>query len=97
MFSSHYKRTLDTLAHFAMNKNKKIVEIEAFCERRIGGWIDDFDGFARKKYRSTWKDNSLSCRENNCHWNTWVSDVNDHLHDYKKSHAVYHENDFHVN
>jgi 2,3-bisphosphoglycerate-dependent phosphoglycerate mutase len=50
MFSSPYKRTLDTLAPIALNKNKKIVEIEEFCERRTGGWIDDFDGFACKQW-----------------------------------------------
>lgn len=51
VLSSPFKRAVDTVAPFARSVGLPIVTMEDLRERRIdSGWIEDFDGFARRQW-----------------------------------------------
>ena len=51
VFSSPYKRAVDTVAHFASLRDLPISTIYDFRERKVDScWIDDFDAFTRKQW-----------------------------------------------
>ncbi|MCH4984054.1 histidine phosphatase family protein [Macrococcoides goetzii] len=52
IFSSPYKRALDTVTAIAENKGLKIEILDNFYERMVGDWIDNFSEFAERQ----WKD-----------------------------------------
>ncbi len=53
IFSSPYKRSMDTVKDFAQSLNLNIEIIEDFRERKIDNvWIEDFEEFCQKQ----WKD-----------------------------------------
>ena len=51
VFSSPYKRAVDTVRDFAERYGYEIHIVDAFRERKVeSGWIDDFDSFARRQW-----------------------------------------------
>ena len=51
VFSSPYKRAVDTVKEFADLHHLQIQTVEDFRERKVGsGWIQDFDAFARRQW-----------------------------------------------
>lgn len=50
IFSSPYKRAIDTIAHLADKTSLNINIIDNFRERSIGEWIEDFNSFSRKQW-----------------------------------------------
>lgn len=51
VFSSPYRRAVDTVRDFAQSRGLEIRLEEDFRERRIDdGWIDDFDAFAKRQW-----------------------------------------------
>ena len=57
VFSSPYRRSIDTVKDFADRFGHQIECVEDFRERKISdGWIADFDGFAQRQ----WEDFSFS-------------------------------------
>ncbi|WKV07493.1 histidine phosphatase family protein [Thermoanaerobacterium sp. CMT5567-10] len=53
IFSSPYKRAIDTIKDFAESANLKINVIDDFKERKIGNaWIEDFDKFAKEQWHN---------------------------------------------
>ena len=53
VFSSPYKRAIQTVAHFSEINNLPIILIPDFRERKVeSGWIDDFDEFCFKQWEN---------------------------------------------
>ncbi|MCE4956281.1 histidine phosphatase family protein [Macrococcoides caseolyticum] len=52
IYSSPFKRALDTVKPIAEDKGLKIEIVENFYERTVGDWIDNFSEFAERQ----WKD-----------------------------------------
>lgn len=52
VYSSPFKRALDTVTPIAENKGLKIKIVHNFYERTVGDWIDNFLEFAQRQ----WKD-----------------------------------------
>ncbi len=51
ILSSPYKRSIDTIIHFADKHNISIQLIDEFKERRVdSSWIDDFNAFCRAQW-----------------------------------------------
>lgn len=51
VYSSPYKRAMDTVSDFAKNSGLDIHIIDDFRERKIGGeWIDDFHSYAKRQW-----------------------------------------------
>lgn len=50
IFSSPYKRALDTVTPIAENKGLKIEVVDNFYERTVGEWIDNFSEFAKNQW-----------------------------------------------
>lgn len=51
VYSSPYKRAVDTVRDFAERYGHEIHTMDAFRERKVdSGWIDDFDAFARRQW-----------------------------------------------
>lgn len=51
VLSSPYKRSVDTVAHFASQHNLPITLINDFRERKVDStWIPDFDAFTRRQW-----------------------------------------------
>ena len=51
LYSSPYKRAVDTIGDFAEVSGLEIATDYDFRERKVGdGWIDDFDTFAQKQW-----------------------------------------------
>lgn len=51
IFSSPYKRAVDTVADFAYKSGLEIHTVEGFRERKVDScWIEDFDGFCRRQW-----------------------------------------------
>ena len=51
IYSSPYKRSIDTINDFASSVNMDISLIEDFRERKISNeWIEDFNGFAKMQW-----------------------------------------------
>ena len=53
LFSSPYKRAVDTIKEFADTRNMEIELVNDFRERKVGrAWIDNFDDFSRKQWEN---------------------------------------------
>ncbi len=52
VFSSPYKRAVDTISDFAGRNGIKIHIIEDFRERRVGEWTEDFADFSRRQWEN---------------------------------------------
>jgi len=50
IYSSPYKRTIDTIKPFADKIKKEIILIDGFRERAVGCWVDDFNEFAKNQW-----------------------------------------------
>lgn len=50
IFSSPYLRTVQTVRHFAESQGLPVYPIDEFCERAVGGWVDDFQTFSKKQW-----------------------------------------------
>ncbi len=51
VLSSPFKRSIDTVKHFADNNNLSIEIIDDFRERKIDNvWIEDFDAFCQRQW-----------------------------------------------
>ena len=50
IYSSPYKRAIDTIKPCSKNKNLIINLVDDFRERVVGEWVDDFDEFAQKQW-----------------------------------------------
>ena len=51
IFSSPYKRAVDTIKAFAESRNLEIELVSDFRERKIAGeWIEDFNEFSKKQW-----------------------------------------------
>ena len=50
IYSSPYKRTLDTVEPLSDKVNKEIILIDGFRERAVGRWVEDFNEFARNQW-----------------------------------------------
>ena len=51
IFSSPYKRAVDTIKEFADKRKLEIRQNMDFRERKVGkGWIEDFDGFCKRQW-----------------------------------------------
>ena len=51
IFSSPYKRAVDTIKEFADDRKMEIVFISDFRERKVGGsWIENFDSFCKEQW-----------------------------------------------
>lgn len=63
VFSSPFRRSVDTVKEFADKHGLSITLIDDFRERRIdSGWIEDFDSFARHQ----WEDFSYKLSDGEC-------------------------------
>ncbi len=52
VFSSPYKRAVDTISEYAGGNGFKINIIEDFRERRVGKWTEDFADFSRRQWEN---------------------------------------------
>lgn len=60
IYSSPYKRSVDTIKDFATLTNKDIELVEEFRERKVSNnWIEDFNAFAEKQ----WNDFNFNLEE----------------------------------
>ena len=51
IFSSPYRRAVETILDLANRLDLEIHRVENFRERRVGGsWIEDYSGFARRQW-----------------------------------------------
>jgi len=50
IYSSPFKRSIDTLKHIADIKNKKILTSDKLRERKIGCWVNDFLEYSKKQW-----------------------------------------------
>ena len=65
VFSSHYRRTLDTLMEFVKKNNLEIHQVEDFCERiSIGTRVSDYE--LRSYYKELWDDFSYAANGEEC-------------------------------
>jgi len=63
VFSSPFRRSVDTVKEFADSRGLAITLIDDFRERRIdSGWIEDFESFARHQ----WEDFSYKLSDGEC-------------------------------
>ncbi|GHU33115.1 phosphoglycerate mutase [Spirochaetia bacterium] len=53
IYSSPYKRTIQTIEPLAKRQNKEIIIIDDFRERKIGNvWIDNFEEFSKRQWEN---------------------------------------------
>lgn len=53
IYSSPYKRAIDTIKELAQNINIKIEVVDDFRERKISNiWIEDFNGFSKSQWEN---------------------------------------------
>lgn len=51
VYSSPYKRAVDTIKEFAHARKLEITLVNDFRERKVGaGWIEDFDSFCKRQW-----------------------------------------------
>jgi len=50
IYSSPFKRAVDTIKDFAENTGLEIKTDDNFCERRVGEWVEDFKAFSLKQW-----------------------------------------------
>lgn len=53
VFSSPYKRAMDTVSGVAQARKLEIRTDEDLRERAVGGWVEDFDAFAQRQWSDT--------------------------------------------
>lgn len=62
IYSSPYKRSYDTIKHFADNTKLDIITVDDFRERKIGEWVKDFRTYSKNQ----WEDFSFKLLEGEC-------------------------------
>lgn len=50
IYSSPFKRAVDTIKDFAENTGLEIKTDDNFCERKVGAWVEDFKAFSLKQW-----------------------------------------------
>ncbi|TDT62411.1 histidine phosphatase family protein [Fonticella tunisiensis] len=50
IYSSPFKRAIDTIKDFACNAGLEIITVNDFRERRVGEWVEDFKAFSKKQW-----------------------------------------------
>lgn len=50
IYSSPFKRAVDTIKDFAENIGLEIETNNNFCERKVGEWVEDFRAFSQKQW-----------------------------------------------
>lgn len=50
IYTSPYKRAVDTIKPCSENKNLNIILVDDFRERAVGRWLENFDEFAQKQW-----------------------------------------------
>lgn len=58
IYSSPYRRTIDTVGHLARSRSLETIPVKDFRERGVGAWVDDF----RAYFHQQWADFDY-CRE----------------------------------
>ena len=51
IYSSPFKRAIDTINDFANKSQIEIITVDDFCERRVGQWLEDFKSFSQRQWR----------------------------------------------
>ena len=62
IYSSPYKRAIDTIKDFANNKRLEIVANDNFRERKVGEWVENFKLFSENQ----WKDFCFKLASGEC-------------------------------
>ncbi|MBE5777795.1 MAG: histidine phosphatase family protein [Clostridiales bacterium] len=53
VFSSPYKRAVDTVSDFAERNNLPVITLDAFRERKVAdGWLEDFQSFCQRQWEN---------------------------------------------
>jgi 2,3-bisphosphoglycerate-dependent phosphoglycerate mutase len=52
IYSSPYKRAVDTIRYFSNNVGIDVITNDGFRERRVGEWIEDFKTFSLKQWQN---------------------------------------------
>lgn len=50
VYSSTFKRAVDTIKDFADHMGFEIITDQNFCERRVGEWVEDFKSYSKKQW-----------------------------------------------
>lgn len=50
VYSSPYRRTVETVQGLAAAKGLPLLLDDRLCERRVGSWVEDFRAFARRQW-----------------------------------------------
>jgi 2,3-bisphosphoglycerate-dependent phosphoglycerate mutase len=50
IYSSTFKRSVDTIKDFANYKGFDIITNQNFCERKVGKWVDDFKSYSKNQW-----------------------------------------------
>ena len=50
IYSSPFKRAIDTIKDFAEKAELEIKIIEDFCERNVGEWVEDFRTYSKRQW-----------------------------------------------
>lgn len=50
IYSSPFKRAVDTIKDFSENMELEIKTNNNFCERNVGEWVEDFKAFSQKQW-----------------------------------------------
>lgn len=50
IYSSPYKRTIDTILDFAETNGYEIITDHGFSERNVGIWVEDFKAYSQKQW-----------------------------------------------
>lgn len=62
IYSSPYKRSYDTVKHFADNSKLDIITVDDFRERKIGEWVVDFRTYSKNQ----WEDFNFKLSDGEC-------------------------------
>lgn len=52
VYSSPFKRAVDTVKDFADSAGVEIITRDDFCERRSGAWVEDFKAYSAKQWEN---------------------------------------------
>lgn len=50
VYSSPFKRAVDTIRNFTERMGLEIIEHDDFCERRVGEWVEDFRAYSKQQW-----------------------------------------------
>jgi len=50
IYSSPFRRTMDTIRDFSKKTNIEIFPVDNFKERKIGAWLENFNNFAYRQW-----------------------------------------------